>query len=106
MNQEGCGVVTGNKKRGIALVFALCLVIYLFMTPKGALRLGIAISGHPASAFTSEIAGKAYDFYTEKNEIGYSLKNPPLEQQTEVELQNWIVRRYGIFYIARYFGFE
>ena len=36
-------------KRGLLGVAAV-LAVYLFMTPMGALRLGVALSGHPKEA--------------------------------------------------------
>lgn len=94
-----------NKLKWIgSTVLGILLCAYLFMTPTGALRLGVALSGHPIKAVTSVITDKSYDFYTEDNQIGYSFENPPYEKETGSELINWIVTKHGIFYIAEYFG--
>ncbi|MEG0803797.1 MAG: hypothetical protein RSF90_02450 [Pygmaiobacter sp.] len=89
----------------IAILAVLLLGVYLLMTPKGALRLGIAVAGYPIKAITSVIVDKSYPFYSAENQIGYSLQNPPYEKETHSELINWNVKRYGIFYIAEYFGY-
>jgi len=96
--------VKNKIKFFVSLFLMVGLLIYIFMTPKGALRLGIAMSGHPVKAVTSTITNKPYDFYSKKNQIGYSLKNPPYNKDTDSKLINWNVTRYGIFYVAEYFG--
>lgn len=94
-----------NKKRILCAGAIIVIIGYFLMTPIGALRVALILSGHPISAFTFKIESQAYTIYTKENQVGYSLQNPPIDRVTEGELQNWIVTRYGIFYIGRYYGF-
>ena len=93
-----------NKKRILCAGIIMVIIGYFLMTPIGALRGALIMSGHPVSAFTLELEPHADAIYTEKNQIVYSLQNPPVEQATDSELVNWIVTRYGIFYIGQYYG--
>lgn len=93
-----------NKKRILCAGIIMVIIGYFLMTPIGALRGALIMSGHPVSAFTMELESHADTIYTEENQIGYSLQNPPVERMTEGELANWIVTRYGIFYIGQYYG--
>ncbi len=92
------------SRKIIGKVLIILVIAYFTMTPKGALRLAVLTSGYPLTAFTLEVADAPTDMVIEANQIGYSLKNPPIEQATEGELVNWVVTRYGIFYFAKYFG--
>ncbi|MFA9379097.1 MAG: hypothetical protein ACERKZ_20480 [Lachnotalea sp.] len=93
-----------KKLKWIIIFLLIVLCFYSFMTPRGALRFAIAISGHPIKSITSlDITDKSY-FYTEDNQIGYSLDNPPYDTLTATELRNWVVTQYGVFYIAEYYG--
>lgn len=93
-----------KRKRIIRAGIILVIIAYFLMTPIGALRGALIMSGHPISAFSFELEEHADAIYTKDNQIGYSLKNPPIENATQSELVNWIVTRYGIFYIGRYYG--
>lgn len=97
-----------NKSKQIVIVafaiLAIAIGAYFFMTPTGAVRLAVALSGHPVKAITAAVADKSYDFYVQENQIGYSLQNPPYEKATDSELINWIATRHGIFYTAEYYG--
>jgi len=97
-----------NKPKQIVIaafaVLAIVIGAYLFMTPTGAVKLAVALSGHPLKAITSTVTDKSYDFPAQKNQIGYSLQNPPYEKATNSELINWIATKHGIFYTAEYYG--
>lgn len=44
------------------------------------------------------------EFYTEKNEIAYTFIDPPYDKTTGSDMYNWIVKKIGPFYFARYYG--
>ncbi len=92
------------KKRTFIIILLLLILAYFTMTPIGALRLAVLSSGYPVRAFTLELEEEPIDMVVEENQIGYSLKNPPIEFATQGELVNWVVTRYGIFYVGKYFG--
>lgn len=85
-------------------IFAIAIGAYFCMTPTGAVKLAVALSGHPIKAITSTVTDKSYDFPTQENQIGYSLQNPPYEKDTNSELINWIATKHWIFYTAEYYG--
>lgn len=100
-------------KRIIPLVVFIGLFAYFVMTPIGALRLGIALTGYPVKAVTSVITFNSphpkdnqcgYSLGQEANQIGYTLKNPPYEKISDSALTNWLVTRHSIFYFAKYAG--
>ena len=97
-----------KRKNVLFAVIVFCLFAYLTMTPVGALRLCIALSGHPVSAVTAEIGPESYDF-SQGSQIGFSLTGSepgsvPYEKATDSYLRNWVVTPHGIFYTADYFG--
>lgn len=93
-----------KAKLMVAIIILMIICIYLFMTPVGALRLKIALTGHPIKAITFTIADKPNHMFIDDNQIGYSLENPPFEKDTQSELINWVVTKHGIFYTADYYG--
>jgi len=105
--------VKRKLKRIIPLVVFIGLFVYFVMTPIGALRLGIALTGYPVKAVTSVITFNSphpmdnlcgYSLGIAANQIGYTLENPPHDVQTDSDLTNWVVTRHGVFYTGSYFG--
>ena len=95
-----------KKKKWIAalvLLLVVCL-IYLTMTPVGALRRTMLQKGYITQAFHLEFLEEPYPMQLEENEIGYSLANPPMEVPTQSDLINWVVVKNGLFYEAFYYG--
>ncbi len=85
------------------LLVVLCIV-YCTMTPLGALRLRILLSGYPMAALKPDLLPETNRMYLEPDQIGYSLGNPPFEWDTQAQLVNWVVTKRGLFYSARYYG--
>lgn len=84
---------------------AVALCADVMLTPTGALRLKIALSGHPVKAITVKPMQQDYPQDLAENQIGYALKNPPFEADTRSELVNWVVTQNGIYYTAAYYGY-
>lgn len=96
-----------SKRKVIGLIVAalLCLLaVGTLCTPKGALRFAIVRSGHPIKAVTSGIGPAEYAF-AGAGQIGYTLRNPPYEAQTDSTLCNWVVTRRGAVYWGEYYGY-
>lgn len=94
-------------KRGLLGVAAV-LAVYLFMTPMGALRLGVALSDHPKEAVclraqTAEEVG--YHDDTGPQSTLYCIsESVPYFELTGTPGQNWEVRQIGPFRYAVYYG--
>lgn len=97
--------------RGILLAGLAALAVYLFCTPMGALRLGVALSGHPVAAVTLQARA------AEAKDVGLTaLDNPagttiyrithaaPYCGATGTVGRNWIVTRVGPICLADYYG--
>ena len=87
---------------------AVALAVYLFMTPMGALRLGVALSGHPKEAIclraqTAEEFGYLDDTGTEST-LYCITEYAPYFELTGTPGQNWEVRQAGPFRYAVYYG--
>lgn len=91
-------------KKIASLALILLGISYFILTPIGSLRMALLMNGHPITACTLELEENTYGISAKENQIGYSLKNPPVEAETDAELVNWIVTRYGVFYLAKYYG--
>lgn len=89
---------------GLWGILTLALCADLFLTPTGALRLGVALSGHPIKAFAIRAQTQQYPQSLTSNQIGYKIKNPPFEPVTGSELKNWVVTKNGMYYTASYYG--
>ena len=94
-------------KRGLLGVAAV-LAVYLFMTPMGALRLGVAPSGHPKEAICLR-AQTAEEFgYHDDTGLQSTLycigESVPYFELTGTPGQNWEVRQIGPFRYAVYYG--
>lgn len=66
--------------------------------------------GYPKAALTSAIIDDEYhnevdkDKFVELNAKAYTLTKPPMEKATQGELRNYLVRKFGILYLADYYG--
>lgn len=98
------------KKEIIFLIAFASILLLLHSSPSMALRTQVFIMGHPIAALTSGIIDDEYhnkidkDKFAELNAKAYTLTNPPVEKATQGELRNFLVRKYGIFYLAEYYG--
>lgn len=98
----------GKKKLWI---LAAILAAYIFCTPMGAMRAAVLLSGHPLSACTLEARrAKAADVGLQEldnppNSVIYVIEeNAPWDTSTHSSLPNWIVYRYGCFYLGKHYG--
>lgn len=100
--------VNMSKKIIICMVLIAAIVIYIFMTPIGSIRLAVTLSGHPIVAMqlkATNITSKLDYVELEGNQEIYCISNPPTDNKTSCVLENWAVYKYGVFYITQYFGF-
>lgn len=96
-----------------ALTLGLAAVLaYALFTPVGALRVMVALAGHPVSAVTMDVRkATAEDVHAKKLDVpdGVTVyhiqRNVPFDGQTAAKLENWAVKRYGVFYLAEYYGY-
>ncbi|MBG9586351.1 hypothetical protein [Cytobacillus firmus] len=97
-------------KKLIPLAVLGVLLILLHSTPNMALRTHVFFSGYPAAAIGSGIIEDAFhnevdrDRFAELNAKAYTLTEPPVEKATQGKLRNYLVRKYGFFYFAEYYG--
>ncbi|KIR01814.1 hypothetical protein P261_00628 [Lachnospiraceae bacterium TWA4] len=99
-----------KKKRTKKMIIVAIIVLvlgYLTITPMGALRLSVAMTGitvgDPIHGFIVKIDNDDSYFEVKENQVVYRLENPPIESGTG-ELTNWLVTKHGIFYTAEYYG--
>ena len=79
----------------------IILLIYSFMTDKGAVRFSVFISGYPKEAITgSLILDKSHKL--KSNQKAYIIEPYPVDKATQGVLDRWLVERHAIFYIARF----
>lgn len=100
--------VNMSKKIIICMALIVAIVIYVFMTPVGSIRLAVMLSGHPIVAMqlkATNITSKLDYIELEENEEIYCISNSPNDNKTSCVLENWAVYKYGVFYITQYFGF-
>lgn len=88
----------------IPIAILAILVIYLFLTPVGALRFAVVKEGYPIKAVTLRISNEPYQGSIKDNEIMYTILNPPHENTTDSDLVNWVVAKRGVFYFGSYYG--
>ncbi|MBU3142709.1 hypothetical protein [Clostridium sp. CF012] len=98
----------------LKLIGAIIVIIVVFnascLTPKGALRTYLFISGHPIIAFITPITDDEFhnkidsNFLETENAHCYKLVIPVREEATDSDLRNYIVKKRGHFYFARYYG--
>lgn len=94
-----------KKLKLIVLAAVLASAAYCTMTPTGALRFRIAVSGYPVKAVTTVIGAETYAF-AGTGQTGYSLYDPPVDKTTGSEMVNWVVNKHGPFYTAEYHGWS
>ena len=95
------------------LVAVLALMLsYALLTPVGALRAGVFLSGHPLSALTLQARKATADDVGLKeldNPAGTTVyrveRSVPIDGRTTAKLENWIVERFGPVCVARYYGY-
>lgn len=98
------------KKEVILLIVVAVIFLLLHSTPNTALRTKVFFMGYPKAALTSAIIDDEYhnevdkDKFVELNAKAYTLTKPPMEKATQGELRNYIVRKFGILYLADYYG--
>ncbi|PKR76769.1 hypothetical protein CEY16_13190 [Halalkalibacillus sediminis] len=101
------------RKKLILIIFLSILIVgfvVLHSTPHLALRTHVFFTGHPIKAFTTEIVDDESRNEIDKekfdrlNAKAYSLTKPPIEKATDGELKNYLVRKRGWLYFARYYG--
>lgn len=85
-------------------LLVLAVLADTMLTPAGALRRGVALSGHPLKALTLRAKKQEYPHDLAENQTGYALENPPVEVATQSELVNWVVTKQGVYYTAAYYG--
>ncbi|MBU3216417.1 hypothetical protein LL033_18645 [Clostridium estertheticum] len=96
------------------LIVLVIIIIGAFnascLTPKGALRTHLFISGHPIIAcitpINDDVLHNKIDskYLQTENAHCYELVIIPRDPATRDYLQNYIVRKKGIFYFAKYYG--
>jgi len=102
------------KIKKIKLIISIIVIIVAFnascLTPKGALRTYLFIHGHPVIAFITPITDDELhnkidsQFLKAENAHSYTLTIPIKEKATGGYLANYIVRKKGLFYFAKYYG--
>ncbi|PYZ96663.1 hypothetical protein CR205_13265 [Alteribacter lacisalsi] len=98
------------KKEFIFFIAFATILVLLHATPSMALRTQVFIMGYPKAALTSPIVEDAYhnkvdeEKFAELNAKAYTLTHPPIEKATQGELSNFLVRKFGFFYAAEYYG--
>jgi hypothetical protein len=99
-------------KRLILLIISLLLMVFIVLhsTPKMALRTCVFVMGYPKAALTSSIIYDDYHNEVDKKEFdrikvkAYTLTKAPVEKGTEGVLRNYLVKKVGFFYFAKYLG--
>ena len=102
------------KIKKIKLIIGIVVIIVAFnascLTSKGALRTYLFIHGHPVIAFITPITDDELhnkidsEFLKTENAHCYTLTIPIKEKYTGGHMSNYIVRKNGLFYIAKYYG--
>ncbi|MBO3446509.1 MULTISPECIES: hypothetical protein [Clostridia] len=92
------------KSENIASIIIILTIVYVIGTPTGALRFAIARTGNPITAVNLKISDKPYKKKIGKNQMIYTLINPPVEKSTYSELKNWIITKYGLIYWGNFYG--
>lgn len=95
------------KKRYKILIAALIvivfvIIIYLFMTPDGAMRRAVFMHGYPKKAVVMAYGGTTQSKEELKdNETLYVISDPPYDGETDTYEENWIVTKTFLFYSAK-----
>lgn len=103
-----------KKIKKLKLAGAIIGIIIIFniscVTPHGALRTHLFISGHPIIAFITPIKDDELHnridskLLQAENAHCYELVIAPHHKATGTWQQSYIVRKKGIFYFAKYYG--
>ncbi|HZH60822.1 MAG TPA: hypothetical protein VEY70_14870 [Metabacillus sp.] len=99
-----------KQRTWISLTVLLIVIYILHSTPHMSVRTYVFFTGYPIQAFTSGIVDDSYHNEVDKEEFkkmnarAYTLTNPPIEKATQGELSNYIVKKYGVFYITDFLG--
>ncbi|MBX4260395.1 hypothetical protein KTC96_22685 (plasmid) [Clostridium estertheticum] len=98
----------------LKLIGAIIVIIVAFnascLTPKGALRTHLFISGHPVIAVTTPITDDEFHnkidskFLETENTHCYKVIKLIIDWQTGDPMANYIVRKKGLFYFVEYYG--
>ncbi|MFC4560157.1 hypothetical protein ACFO3D_18525 [Virgibacillus kekensis] len=98
-----------KKLRRLVLIL-IAIFILLHITPQMAIRTHVIFMGYPVAAVTSGIVEYESHNKTDRERLEklnakvYTLTNPPVEEATQGELRNFIVKKYGFIYFAEYYG--
>ena len=98
------------KKKFLIIVAVVVVIIILHSTPSMALRTQVFIMGYPKAAIFSGIIEDEYhnkvdkDKFAKLNAKAYTLTKPPIEEATQGELRNFLVRKFWFFHFAEYYG--
>lgn len=90
------------KSRNVPL-FILLLFIILHITPNLSIRTHLLITGHPKSAFNTEIK-KVNQDYESKNVSLYDLTDPPTIKGLDADLTTYKVVKILFLYFTVYNG--
>lgn len=103
---------TLDRRKAALLLFGGLSAMYLFCVPSGAVRLAMAVSGHPLSAMSCGIEdGFVYSSPERANILPfvklqpYHTEQPPVDRPTAGELKNWAVYKVGPLCVAKYWGY-
>lgn len=94
---------TSRKSIQAAIILLLVLISYVLLTPDGAVRAAVLVSGHPIKAIT--LSSKKYENETVHNETGAQsmrriTKNAPVNRDGE-ELNLWAIDNFLCFRTAK-----
>ncbi|MBM7647847.1 hypothetical protein JOC78_000787 [Bacillus ectoiniformans] len=98
------------KKKAMIMAALAAAFIILHITPSLALRTQVFIMGYPKAAIYSGIIEDTYhnevdqEKFAELNAKAYTLTRPPIEEATQGELRNYLVKKVGFLYFAEYYG--
>lgn len=75
-------------------------LLYLLLTPIGALRLAVLREDYPISAINLKVDYKLCRPPIDRvgNQTVYTISNYPVEEQTQTPLDSWVISKHGIFY--------
>lgn len=90
----------------IPVVIILCMLVYLLLTPTGALRFAVLRNGYVVNAANLKLSKDPCKMPVdmEINQTIYTIINPPFEENTQTPLENWVISKYGPFYWGEYYG--
>jgi len=95
---------------GPVIIIPIVLFFCLHLSPSMALRTHVLFNGHPIIAVSSKITKDEWhnrvdkDYLNKENATCYTITKAPKEKTTDSFLSNYIVRKKGFFYTAKYYG--